>query len=80
VTGTYGVVGVPISLNGIWYRPPFLAVNATLNASGVWLEPWRVGANPVTGAAQWTSGDIIPPLATSELTALVGAGRATQIG
>jgi hypothetical protein len=81
MTGTWAIVGEPISVSGISYRPPFLTVDATLNASGVWLEPWRVGANPPTGSAVWTTDDIVPPpIGTTELTALVARGGATQIG
>lgn len=81
MTGTYSPVGLPVSIAGLWYRPPYLAINATLGADGRFTEPWRSGASNAVGTARWTTGDVLPvALPTPALTVMVARGAATMIG
>jgi hypothetical protein len=67
MTGTYAPVGLPVNIGNQWYQPPHLIVASAGSAS--------------PGVFTLAAGDVLPvSLATSELTALVGRGGATQVG
>lgn len=73
MTGSYTPVGVPVSIGGQWLQPTHI---------------WDLTASPYPGnptsaltLPAYAPADLLPiSLATSELTALVSAGRATMSG
>ena len=66
MTGTYAVLGHPISVAGVTLRPPFLSPS-----SGVWVQTSANG--DLIPVASLAGG-------AAEASALIGTGNATMIG
>jgi hypothetical protein len=71
MTGTYSVLGHPISVAGVWLKPPQIAV-ATAGAASPGAWTWPAAGDPIP-IASLAGG-------AAEMAALVSSGNATQIG
>jgi hypothetical protein len=73
MTGTWCAVGLPVSVGGTWYHPT--------RVMSLTEPPYTSSPTTSMPGVPFAPADVLPiALATTELTALVGIGRATQCG